>query len=458
MTTIIKRRLALYFTPVLVQVNIKYIVLCTMYFVLNTQYFFAQNLGVNATGATPNASSILDLNTGNTFTSPNGKGLLPPNVALTGITDAVTVTSPAVSLLVYNSVAAGAGTAAVIPGYYYWDGTKWVRLQTTAGAAQDWSLLGNAGTTAGTNFIGTTDAQDVVLKTNAVENMRILNSNGNVGINNTNPLQKLDVGGNIQAQSNPLQSSILSLDGGLELYRDPTSPVPSTSGYVDLKSNLADDYRNRLYYNNANNSFGIITSTNGLSTGAAERLTILNTSGNIGINNIAPATKLSIVATATNTGFQLQDGTEGLNKVLTSDATGKASWKTPAGGYHNKYSLLSAQTYPNSTSTQMDFGSISLPTTGYYLINFKSFFSVPGSAVQPYSYYIGIYLNGVLQSDIETYQYTTGGTYINVTDVYSITGNAGDVLTLNINPVVGGVGYTAPIPSRVTFDLLYLGN
>ena len=39
-------------------------------------------------------------------------------------------------------------------------------------SAQDttaWRLTGNAGTTAGTNFVGTTDAQDLVLKTNGVE-------------------------------------------------------------------------------------------------------------------------------------------------------------------------------------------------------------------------------------------------------------------------------------------------
>src|ERR1700744_2114360 len=105
----------------------------------------AQSVGINATGATPAASSILDLNTGNTFTSPNGKGLLPPNVPLTGITDAVTVTSPATSLLVYNTATANTGTLAVVPGYYYWDGTKWVAL-----GGSDWHTLGNLGTTAGT--------------------------------------------------------------------------------------------------------------------------------------------------------------------------------------------------------------------------------------------------------------------------------------------------------------------
>src|ERR1700744_1711442 len=105
----------------------------------------AQNVGINGTGANPNAGSILDLNTGNNFSSPNGKGLLPPNVSLTGVTDAVTVTSPATSLLVYNTATANTGTLSVTPGYYYWDGTKWVAL-----GGSDWHTLGNLGTTAGT--------------------------------------------------------------------------------------------------------------------------------------------------------------------------------------------------------------------------------------------------------------------------------------------------------------------
>src|ERR1700749_1227825 len=152
-------------------------------FITLTAFSQAQSVGINATGAIPHSSSILDLNTGNTFVSPNAKGFLPPNVPLTGITDAVTVTSPATSLLVYNTATANTGTLAVVPGYYYWDGTKWVAL-----GGSDWHTLGNLGTTAGTNFLGTTDAQDMVFKTNSTENMRILNTNGNVGIGTANPV------------------------------------------------------------------------------------------------------------------------------------------------------------------------------------------------------------------------------------------------------------------------------
>jgi polyhydroxyalkanoate synthesis regulator phasin len=60
-------------------------------------------------------------------------------------------------------------------------------------AADAWRLLGNAGTTAGTNFLGTTDAQDLVFKTNNVEHVRTLASNGYVGVGNPAPTAQLDV-------------------------------------------------------------------------------------------------------------------------------------------------------------------------------------------------------------------------------------------------------------------------
>ena len=59
-----------------------------------------------------------------------------------------------------------------------------------------WGLDGSAGTTAGTNFIGTTDAVDLSFKTNSTENMRIT-SGGNIAIGTTTANTKLDVNGSI---------------------------------------------------------------------------------------------------------------------------------------------------------------------------------------------------------------------------------------------------------------------
>lgn len=50
-----------------------------------------------------------------------------------------------------------------------------------------WTILGNASTVAGTNFLGTTDAQDLVFKTVGAENMRIL-QNGRIGVGTSTPV------------------------------------------------------------------------------------------------------------------------------------------------------------------------------------------------------------------------------------------------------------------------------
>lgn len=70
---------------------------------------------------------------------------------------------------------------------------------TTSGGSRvkPWTTNGNAGTTAGTNFIGTTDAVDFVAKTSNTERMRIA-SGGNVGINTNNPQNTLHVAGNVR--------------------------------------------------------------------------------------------------------------------------------------------------------------------------------------------------------------------------------------------------------------------
>jgi hypothetical protein len=141
-------------------------------FLITSACVFAQNVGINSTGAAPAASAMLDI-------TSTDKGLLVPRVALTAANSASPVTSPETSLLVYNTATAGTAPDNVVPGYYYWDGTAWIALVTSSsGSTGAWGLAGNAGTTAGTDFIGTSDDADLVFKTNDTEAMRILSGGG----------------------------------------------------------------------------------------------------------------------------------------------------------------------------------------------------------------------------------------------------------------------------------------
>lgn len=176
---------------------------------------YAQNVGINATGATPDASAMLDIVSAN-------RGLLVPRVALTSTNAAGPIAAPTTSLLVYNTATAGAGLTAVTPGYYYWDGAAWVRFQAS-NTIDDWKLLGNSGTTAGTNFVGTTDAQHLDFRTNSTQRMRIMNStHPTVGIGTAFPVTNLsgttavvhihDGGGNVGSQLILSNSSTTSGD------------------------------------------------------------------------------------------------------------------------------------------------------------------------------------------------------------------------------------------------------
>jgi hypothetical protein len=74
-----------------------------------------------------------------------------------------------------------------------WNGSQWTAQPVTVAGA--WGLTGNGGTNPAFNFLGTTDDQPVIIKTNGVERMRISNSayNGYVGIGDVDPAFRLEL-------------------------------------------------------------------------------------------------------------------------------------------------------------------------------------------------------------------------------------------------------------------------
>ncbi|WP_415324527.1 beta strand repeat-containing protein [Chryseobacterium sp. MMS23-Vi53] len=121
-------------------------------------------VGIN----TANPVSTLDIIAKNaTGNSTNVDGITIPRVDRAR---AQAMASIPLSTMIYiNDISTGTNSGTTIDvtsvGFYYFDGIKWVAIITTP-SNNDWRTTGNTGTTPGTNFIGTTDNQNVVFKRN----------------------------------------------------------------------------------------------------------------------------------------------------------------------------------------------------------------------------------------------------------------------------------------------------
>ena len=95
-----------------------YLILFCILFV-GSLHIIAQ-AGINT--SSPANGALLDI-------SSTNKGFLIPRVTLTGTNDVTTITPSATTgLLVYNTVTAGALPVQVTPGFYYWNGSQWLRF------------------------------------------------------------------------------------------------------------------------------------------------------------------------------------------------------------------------------------------------------------------------------------------------------------------------------------------
>jgi len=73
-------------------------------------------VGIGTTS--PNESSVLDIQSAS-------KGVLIPRLALEITTTATPVNNPENGLMVYNTK----DTNDVVPGFYYWEDTQWLKIQ-----------------------------------------------------------------------------------------------------------------------------------------------------------------------------------------------------------------------------------------------------------------------------------------------------------------------------------------
>lgn len=84
------------------------------------------NAQVGVGTASPDASARLQIDAN---ASTNAKGFLPPRVELSSTAaTSNTISNPATGLLVFNTATAGIGANAVTPGFYFFNGSAWIRL------------------------------------------------------------------------------------------------------------------------------------------------------------------------------------------------------------------------------------------------------------------------------------------------------------------------------------------
>ena len=166
------------------------------------------------------------------------------DVAGTGSFYSIRISSGAVNNYVLTSDASG--------------NARWASV--AAAAATAWDLIGNAGTTAGTNFLGTTDNIDVVFKRNNIEGMRLSGASGNLVTTADAVINGVTVGrgrgnmyGNVVNGSNSLSYNTTGWEntaiGEDALLFNTTGFQNTAIGSSSLYSNLTG------YYNTANGSY-----------------------------------------------------------------------------------------------------------------------------------------------------------------------------------------------------------
>lgn len=197
------------------QINFFTNTLCSLLIVFFITTSLYGQVGIGTTN--PNSNALLDVDATNT---PGG--ILLPRVALTSTTSPAPLTADVAGMIIYNT----ATINDVTPGYYFNDGTDWIQI-AAATAANEWALTGNTGTTAATNFVGTTDTQALRFRTNNTEAFEI--SGGNV----TNR-------GKLRAMTNGTATlPVYSFDGDsdLGLYRIGANQLGVSAGQVSINNN-----------------------------------------------------------------------------------------------------------------------------------------------------------------------------------------------------------------------------
>ena len=289
-------------------------------------------VGIGTTA--PNTSSILDV-------VATDKGVLVPRVAILDLNTAAPVTAPIESLLVYNI------TVATGVGFHYWDGSKWTPLGGAAGNDGDWTVVGNDMYNANSGYVGVgTTTPTAKLHIEDTSGTNIVAFNDGFEDNNLSPFTTSGTGGNWSITSAAGEfntgtygagsgSGVHSSDSRLEMTV--TIPVGGSAYSFDYRVDSEGSYDYLRFYvdgvqEGAASWSGTVAWANYAGTLTAGTHTLSwryskDGSGNTGLDR-AFVDNISITSTASGQPvIRIVDGFEQAGRVLTSDASGNASWQ-----------------------------------------------------------------------------------------------------------------------------------
>jgi len=285
-------------------------------------------VSINTDGSLPDNSAMLDIKSTN-------KGILIPRMTLT---QRNAIPSPANGLMVYQTNNS--------PGFYYNSGTGAIPAWVIAGTGSGWGLTGNSGTSAGTNFIGTTDLQPLRFRVNNAWAGEIHPTSGNIFL------------GMGAGQSNTIGVANTAI-GEHSLFANTEINFTTAIGYYALASNITG------YNNTGLGSYALTSNDVGYNNTAVGRNSLFANSGGIYNTATGSGALLSNISGSNNTAI----GAEALrsnNAGSANTATGFQALYTNTTGSFNTANGYQALYFNNDgfSNTANGFSALGANTTG----------------------------------------------------------------------------------------------